>query len=284
MPLSLKNKKYPSYKKKSKKKKLGSQKLPRQIMRGGAHPEDVFQSLQRLSIYNDEYTYPELIFQDNVALYNELIEYGKYHLTKFAIDTYAHPRNLLLCIFLNRFELFKLLYNSYYKDKFIKQSGPMHLENTVYVGIGYNYPHLMNLAGYFPNVNTEKRVFDFSETFNALINLSKTDLIWTKLFTNTNTGNLNLFWIFIIALGRVDILSAVLVDIIDKEKFRENIMTRTEVVFVPDSADDGDEMVKLLKSEFHFEDHEIKRFVLPDTLHASSINKKLEESQIIYAE
>ena len=282
MPLSLKNKKYPSYKKKSK-KKLGSQKLRRADDGGGGHLEVVFQSLQISAIYNDEYTYPELIFQNNVALYKELIEYGKYNLSKFAIDTYAHPRNLLLCIFLNRFELFKLLYNSYYKDKFINQSGSRHVGNEVYVGIGYEYPHLMSFAKYFPNVNTEKRVFDFSETFNALINLSKTDLIRTNLL-ETNTRNLKLFWIVIIALGRVDILSALLDDIDDKEKIHDTIMTGNDVVFVPDSADDGDRMVELLKSEFLFEDREIVRFVLPDTLHASSINKKREESQIIYAE
>jgi hypothetical protein len=285
MPLSLKNKKYPSYKKKSKKKKLGSQKLRRADDGGGGHLEDVFESLQMLTIYNDEYTYPELIFQDNVALYEKLIEYGKYHLTNHAIGTYAHIRNLYLCIFLNRPKIFKLLYNSYYRDHFIEGSPNFQ-----------PFRKLENIRPYFsPKVNPDKKVFDFSETFYELMSMltSQTfaatpeeSMVGLRLTqSETNAA----FWHTIILLGRVDILSIVQEDIPDVIEFRKNIMeikddfqTFRSLVhpFVP-NGNEGDEMVQLLTSKFHFNEREISRFDLPDTLLESSINKKLTDSRYI---
>ena len=236
------------------------------------HPEDVFESLQMSAIYNDPYTYPELIFQDNVALYEKLIEYGKYHLTNHAIGTYAHPRNLYLCIFLNRPKIFKLLYNSFYRDHFIEGSENFQSLNK-----------LEGIRNYFsPKVNPDKKVFDFIEPIDELLSMRKTPT--SSFFFTKQSGGL--FWEVIFALGRIDILNVVKDDILlVKTKMRENLLIipgsgslRTLDVFVP-KGKEGDEMVELMKMAFLITHQEITRFDLPDTLLESSINKKLTDSR-----
>ena len=211
MPLSKKLRSTPH---KSRKKEIGKSKLPSQIIRGVSPPEDVFRSLQFLSIYHNQYTYPELIFQDNVVFYKDLIEYGNYHLTKDPIHTYAYPRNIYLCIFLNRPAIFKLLYNSYYKDKFIEGSTNFSGFNTL-EGI------LVECFG-----KTEKKEFDFNETFVELMNIKRPDeaRIFRHRSSNVQDQLKFLFWHVVIVLGRIDILSIVQDDIHDKKEFHKSII------------------------------------------------------------
>jgi hypothetical protein len=273
MPLSKKLRSNLIQKKKSKKKKVGSQKLHRQIMRGGGHPEDdVFQTLQMSAIFNNEYTYPELIFQDNVALYEKLIEYGRYNLTNNDRQTFAHIRNVYLCIFLNRPKIFKLLFNNY-----------MYATN-----LDKEFSYFDSLRRQIPYSRNSKVGCFSSSLFGRLDQIRKHHQDPPKNFwSDKKPTGAGLIWEVIFALGRFDILNAVKDDILDKKKIREILSCRTSGanltvldIIVP-KGKEGDKIVQLLTSDFYIERREISRFDLPYNLFESSINKDLTDLRYI---
>jgi hypothetical protein len=140
------------------------------------------------------------------------------------------------------------------------------------------------LTSSFPKVNTDKKLYDFSEIYDELMSMKKTPTsvpFWTK-------ASGGLFWEVIFALGRIDLLNVVKDDILDKTEIRENLSIKfgqlgklTVLDIIVPNGKEGDKIVQLLTSEFYIKQSEISRFDLSDTLLESSINKKLTDSRYI---